>query len=260
MKKVFIFICILLCMGIYAQNISDNDIDPELISFVDELNNEDYKAVIEKINELYSQLLQFDELQGVDFSVYKDRQIAYDEEFMNMSTVDKQKAMRVNAAIKDEMVDALINVNNKNTTDFKAVLTIVKDISYYENELFEIFERMLKASNDNVSTTISILEETRSDLDNAITKLNLAEASVKLLNESLAFQERKNKNAFILGNVLIPVLGGLAIFNSAMLLANTNDNSLINVNTANILLYSSIFVTIGLEIVWNGGHLIFKIW
>lgn len=94
----------------------------------------------------------------------------------------------------------------------------------------------------------------------ALTKINLAEESTKLLNEALAYQERKNRNAYVLGNIIIPVVGLPFIFTSAMLVANSNDDSLVSPNMANTLLYSSIFLTVGCEVVWNGGHLIFKWW
>ena len=66
--------------------------------------------------------------------------------------------------------------------------------------------------------------------------------------------------AYIAGNIIIPVVGGLAIFTSGMLVANSDENSLISQKLATDLLYASIFTTVGCEIVWNGGHLIFKWW
>lgn len=258
MKKILLLItCFLISFMVFAQS---SEIDSELLDFVDTLNSEDYNSEIQKINELYDEIFKINSFQGVDFSDFKDKQIPYDDEFMTLTPSEKMKIMRQNSLVKDEMVDLLVNVQSKNTEDFKNALSIMKEISLHENILFNIFEKMLKSSNDNTEMALSLLEETQILLDNANTKLNLAETSVKLLNEALAYQERKNKRAFIAGNIIIPVIGSIAIFESIMLVANADEDSLISQKTAMDLLYTSIFVTVGVELTWNGAHLIFKWW
>lgn len=258
-KKFLSIVFICLSFSVFATEFND-DIDPELLEYVNNLNDEDYFKESKIINELYTELFSLEEKTGIDFSKYNNMLIPYDDNFKNLKLSEKQKIMQANAKVKDEMTDKIIDLYKKDISIGEKVYKLIREINYHENRIFEIVLKIAKASNDNTLAATDLLAETQSNLISATTKLNLAETNVKLLNEALAYQEQKNKNAYILGNIIIPVVGLPFIFTSAMLVANSNENSLVSPDFANTLLYSSIFLTIGCEVVWNGGHLVFKWW
>lgn len=259
MKKFLVLLCMCLSFSLFAVEPND-EIDPELLDFVESLNDEDYAKESATVNELYVELFSLEDKSGIDFSDYNKKLIPYDENFKNLKLSEKQKIMQSNVKVKSDMTDRLIEAYKGDLATGQKVFSIMREIHYHENKIFEISIKIAKASNDYVIATTDLLADTQAQLDMALTKINLAEESTKLLNEALAYQERKNKNAYVLGNIIIPVVGLPFIFTSAMLVANSNDDSLVSPNMANTLLYSSIFLTVGCEVVWNGGHLIFKWW
>lgn len=260
MKKFLILFCMLFAFNVYAETTTDN-IDPELLNLVDELNGEDYLSEIEYINDTYDKIFAIDNSTlGIDFSKYKTSLKYNESEIEGLSLSEKIKLQQQKSKIRDEAFMDLWNYSYKNNSDYQKIMKLVLEVVQHETKLYGIFNKMTKFSSDINSVTLSLLEETKQSLDNANFKLNLAETNVRLLNEALAYQERKNKRAYIAGNIIIPVVGGLAIFTSGMLVVNSDENSLISQKLATDLLYASIFTTVGCEIVWNGGHLIFKWW
>ena len=254
MKKFLVLLCMCLSFSLFAVEPND-EIDPELLDFVESLNDEDYAKESAIVNDLYVELFSLEDKSGIDFSDYNKQLIPYDEDFKNLKLSEKQKIMQSNAKVKSDMTDMLIEVYKNDLATGQKAFNIMREINYHENKIFEIVIKIAKASNDYTIAATDLLADTQAQLDRVITKLNL-----KLLNEALAYQERKNKNAYILGNIIIPAVGLPFIFTSAMLVANSNDDSLVSPDLANTLLYSSIFLTVGCEVVWNGGHLIFKWW
>lgn len=258
MKKIICLILIFLT-GCFAFAES-TDIDQDLLDFVDELNQEDFLGEMEIINSLYAELQTIPDLVGVDVEVILGKRKPYNDDFSNLSVSDKMKIMKENYMVNNDIINALINLHNKNNASIQKAFDIMNQISVHENKLFNIFERIIKSSNDNVSATINLLEETQNNLQNVSFKLDLAEQNIKLMNESLAYQERKNKNAFITGNIIIPIVGCMAILGSTFAVINADENSIINPDLATGLLYASVGLTISCEITWNCGHLIFKWW
>lgn len=260
MKKILVllFMCI-SCSFLFAVESGDS-VDPDLAEYVSNLNDEDYIKESAIINDLYNELFNLENKSEVDLSEYVERLTPYDDDFKDASLTEKLRIIQANAKVKDDMTDKILESYKNDLVNGQKAFSIMREIIFHENIISEIIEKIAKTSNDYTMAAQDLLKDTQIQLNSAIEKLNIAETNAKLLNEALAYQERKNKNAYIAGNIIIPVVGLPFIFTGAMLVANSNEDSLVSPDFANALLYSGIAITVGCELVWNGGHLIFKWW
>lgn len=86
-----------------------------------------------------------------------------------------------------------------------------------------------------------------------ISELGRLSEKIKNLTERIAFLEIANKRALIATNIIIPVATIPMVFTGAILMVSNNDYG-------KPVFYTGLGLLIGCELVWNGGHLIFKIW
>ena len=260
MKKFLSVILMFVLFGVcFAQNVSLNteDLDPELVSLVEELNSEDYKTEAQSVNDLISEIGKINpESQVIDFSVYTSKLTPTDtEDFYNLTLSEKMKVYRNNSLIQNEMVQAFMSVepSKKNSQAYIKQAELVKELMEHTTRLVSITTKIVEGSNDYVGVAIENLTEARELLEDADAKVSLLSTQVSFLNESLAYQEAKNKKAFIAGNVLIPTIGVFGLIPSIYLMTQGNEKGF-------DYMMLDLGVTLGGELIWNGGHLIFKWW
>lgn len=263
MKKLFIFLSILtLCNFIFSQTQSNNEIDPEILSFVDELNDEDYLKEIEKISEIKDKLSSIStNKQVIDYTVYTDKMVSTNtDDFKVKKLSEKLEVMSQNAKITNALVSDFTEKTKSNLKVDAEQLALVSELISHTNNVITIMNKILETQGDALSSAITSLAEAQAYVSDALNRVELLGTQISLLNEALAYQEVKNKRAWITGNIGIAVCGGISIFTSALLVANSNDGDLVSPSFATSMLYSSIIATVGCELIWNGGHLIFKWW
>lgn len=260
MKKLFSIILItLLCTSIYAQNInlSTEDIDPELLEFVDDLNSQDYLAEAEAINNIVIKISTIKpSSQVIDFSVYTKRMTPTDtQEFLSLPLSEKLKVYRDNSKIEREMIEAFMSVapSTKNSPEYIEQANLIKDLLNHASRLMEITSNIISSSNDYVGAAIDNLTEAQTYIEDAKVKMALLTTQISFLNEALAYQEAKNKRAYIAGNIIIPVVGVTGLIPSIIMMANGDERGY-------DLMMADLGITLSCSLIWNGGHLIFKWW
>lgn len=260
MKKLFSVIAIILCASFcFAQNanLRSEEIDPELLEFVDDLNSQDYLAEADVISKLVVEISEINpKSQVIDFSIYTSRMTPTDtEDFLSLPLSEKMKVFRNNSKIESEMIEAFVSVapSTKNSPEYVKQAELVQELLRHSTKLTTITTSIISGSNDYVGAAIENLTEAQEILEDAQVKVSLLTTQITLLNEALAWQEQKNKNAYIAGNIIIPVIGVVGLVPSVVLMANGNE-------TGYDLMMVDLGVTLGCSLIWNGGHLIFKWW
>lgn len=106
-------------------------------------------------------------------------------------------------------------------------------------ENLENYKKALESNKDDVSYIIDLFAE--------------AYGEVQELNEYVAVCKAREKRNEIMVNIMIPVATVPMIVTGGILMATNND-------FGKPVLYTGVGLLVGCELVYNGGHFIFKIW
>lgn len=106
-------------------------------------------------------------------------------------------------------------------------------------ENLENYKKALESNKDDVSYIIDLFVE--------------AYGEVQELNEYVAVCKTREKRNEIMVNIMIPVATVPMIVTGGILMATNND-------FGKPVLYTGVGLLVGCELVYNGGHFIFKIW
>ena len=93
----------------------------------------------------------------------------------------------------------------------------------------------------------------KEDVSTAIAEMGVLYEQVKLLNEKITYLEIRQKRAFATTNIIIPITTLPMIITGSVLMATNNDYG-------KPVFYTGVGLLVGCEVVWNGGHFIFKLW
>jgi hypothetical protein len=99
-------------------------------------------------------------------------------------------------------------------------------------------------------TIVGDLQLENKNLKNEIENINVQFKNYKEYAEDCIKKEEK---AIIMGNILIPIATVPLIISGSILMATNNDYG-------KPMFYTGVGLLVGCEMVWNGGHFIFKIW
>lgn len=142
------------------------------------------------------------------------------------------------------------------------------DLMYQQalNSLTEA-QKLSKSLEEDLSNTMQELQNSKITLENlktalmsnkedvsiAIQEMGILYEQLKLLNEKSTSYKKRFKRSFILGNILIPTTTLPLVVSGSILLAADNAYG-------KPVLFTGLGLLAGCEVVWNGGHFIFKFW
>lgn len=106
---------------------------------------------------------------------------------------------------------------------------------------------------ENLENYKKALESNKEDVDYIIELFSETYAEVQRLNEYVAVAKKKERNNEIMINIMIPVATVPMIVTGGILMATNND-------FGKPVLYTGVGLLVGCELVYNGGHFLFKIW
>jgi len=113
--------------------------------------------------------------------------------------------------------------------------------------------KALVSNKEDTQEAIKIVGELTEENNNLKNELNNIKVDFEIYKEYAEEQKRKEKSAIVMGNVIIPISTVPMIITGAILMVSNNDYG-------KPVFYTGLGLLIGCELVWNGGHLIFKIW
>lgn len=260
MKKFLSIIFILMCTTFcFSQNVNlfPEEIDSDLMEFVEDLNSQSYQEEAEYISKIINKLAELKPSnQTIDFSIYTNRMTPTDTpEFLSLSLSEKLKVFRENSRVESEMISAFMSVvpSTKNSPEYIEQSNLIKDLLFHTSRLMDITSNIISASNDYVGVAINNLTDAIEYIDDAKIKMALLTTQISFLNETIAYQEVKNKRAYITGNVIMPIIGIAGLVPSVYLITKGDE-------LGYDLMMIDLGLTLGCELIWNGGHIIFKWW
>lgn len=113
--------------------------------------------------------------------------------------------------------------------------------------------KALISNKEDTALAISMIGELQEEKDNLKTEVKTLHEQFNAYVEFADSCIKKEKRAMIVGNIMIPATTVPMIVAGSVLMATNNDFGA-------PVLYSGIGLLVGCELVWNGGHFIFKVW
>jgi hypothetical protein len=113
--------------------------------------------------------------------------------------------------------------------------------------------KALISNKEDTALAITMVGELQTENGNLKNEINNIKVNFDAYKEYAEEQARKEKMAITMGNVMIPVVTVPMIVVGSVLTATNNDYG-------KPVLYTGLGLLVGCELVWNGGHFIFKIW
>lgn len=113
--------------------------------------------------------------------------------------------------------------------------------------------KALISNKEDTALAITMVGELQAENGNLKNEINNIKVNFDIYKEYAEEQIRKEKRAIALGNIIIPATTVPMIIAGSVLMATNNDYG-------KPILYTGVGLLVGCELVWNGGHFIFKIW
>lgn len=121
------------------------------------------------------------------------------------------------------------------------------------NSGLESMKTQLNNCLENLENCEKALQSNKEDTSVAIEELGNIFSEYQKYKELAANAENRLRRAYVTGNIMIPAISLPLIITGSVLMATNNDYG-------KPVLYSGLGALIGCELIWNGGHLIFKVW
>lgn len=113
--------------------------------------------------------------------------------------------------------------------------------------------KALISNKEDTALAITIVGELQAENGNLKNEINDIKVKFDAYKEYAEEQARKEKRAIALGNIMIPATTISMIVAGSVLMATNNDFGA-------PIFYTGVGLLVGCELVWNGGHFIFKFW
>lgn len=113
--------------------------------------------------------------------------------------------------------------------------------------------KALISNKEDTALAITIVGDLQLENKNLKNEINNIKVNFDVYKEYAEEQARKEKRAITLGNIMIPATTVPMIIAGSVLMATNNDYG-------KPIFYTGVGLLVGCELVWNGGHFMFKIW
>lgn len=121
------------------------------------------------------------------------------------------------------------------------------------NNGLESMKIQLNSCLQNLENCEKALQSNKEDTSVAIQELGNLYTEYQALQELVALSQKRLNHAYVAGNVIIPTIAIPLVIVGSILTYENNDYG-------KPVLYSSLGILGGAMLVWNSGHLIFKVW
>lgn len=127
------------------------------------------------------------------------------------------------------------------------------------NELLTILTKIIKSQDEDIKMLITEIATIQSDSQTLVDQLNLCLVLERQQKELIDYMNKQNRNAYIYGNVVTTIPGLLVMAKGFADLAMSGADP-VKVDAAWKWVAAGAITELGMHIVYQGGHWIFKIW
>lgn len=122
------------------------------------------------------------------------------------------------------------------------------------SEQSRILKKIALSQNEDIKLLIETINETKGDADTLAQQLNLCLVLEQQQREEIEYLKNKDKNSYIYGNIITTVPGLMLMTYGFIEMGNGNTDKGWRFFEAGAV------TLVGLELVYQGGHWLFRIW
>ena len=194
------------------------------------------------------------------------------QEFQNLATELNNQSSQCNLSSTElEQITSSLNKNSQTqeeTSNNQSLpsLSVREYLANARQELEALKTALMESSSgltsmkaqlesclQNLSNAEKALQSNKEDTANAIEELGNLYNEYLYYKELVALSEARLKKSYIAGNIIIPTATIPMMAFGGILMATNND-------LGKPMFYTSAGLLLSCELVWNGGHLVFKLW